>query len=162
MSRPDEKEKFDAEFMLAITATSSATVGQIFPTSIPRWFFTHMIGALMVSFRRAFVRREVWLRFTAIRCAIYVAFISRRENYPAECGYLSRGFTWLHLRLFPGTVYNCYYSSWWEFIPVSVTPTGLVLLLHHTARTDHFCTRFFSLRDGKRKTLRNIIKEKSL
>ena len=74
-----KKEGYDAEFSCAITA-ASATVGPIFPPSIPMVIYAMLSGA---SIGKLFMGGMVPGVLLAILLMIYVAFISHKRNYPA-------------------------------------------------------------------------------
>ena len=74
-----KKEGYDAEFSCAITA-ASATVGPIFPPSIPMIIYAMLSGA---SIGKLFMGGMVPGVLLALLLAIYVGFISYKRNYPA-------------------------------------------------------------------------------
>lgn len=74
-----KKEGYDAEFSCAITA-ASATIGPIFPPSIPMVIYAMLSGA---SIGKLFMGGMVPGVLLAILLMIYVAFISHKRNYPA-------------------------------------------------------------------------------
>ncbi|MBR2275481.1 MAG: TRAP transporter large permease [Lachnospiraceae bacterium] len=74
-----KKEGYDAEFSCAITA-ASATVGPIFPPSIPMIIYAMLSGA---SIGKLFMGGMVPGVLLSILLAIYVGFISYKRNYPA-------------------------------------------------------------------------------
>ena len=71
-----KKEGYDAEFSCAITA-ASATVGPIFPPSIPMVIYAMLSGA---SIGKLFMGGMVPGVLLAILLMIYVAFISHKRN----------------------------------------------------------------------------------
>ena len=74
-----KKEGYDAEFSCAITA-ASATVGPIFPPSIPMIIYAMLSGA---SIGKLFMGGMVPGVLLALLLGIYVGFISYKRNYPA-------------------------------------------------------------------------------
>ena len=89
-----KKEGYDAEFSCAITA-ASATVGPIFPPSIPMVIYAMLSGA---SIGKLFMVPGVLL---AILLMIYVAFISHKRNYPAGVVMSKREFLKATLQALP-------------------------------------------------------------
>ena len=73
-----KKEGYDAEFSCAITA-ASATVGPIFPPSIPMVIYAMLSGA---SIGKLFMGGMVPGILLSFLLAIYVAFISIKRKYP--------------------------------------------------------------------------------
>jgi tripartite ATP-independent transporter DctM subunit len=73
-----KKEGYDSEFSCAITA-ASATVGPIFPPSIPMVIYGMLSGA---SVGKLFMGGMVPGILLAVLLAIYVYFISKKRNYP--------------------------------------------------------------------------------
>lgn len=74
-----KKEGYDAEFSCAITA-ASATIGPIFPPSIPMVIYGMLSGA---SVGKLFMGGMVPGVLLAILLMIYVFFISHKRNYPS-------------------------------------------------------------------------------
>lgn len=74
-----KKEGYDPEFSCAITA-ASATVGPIFPPSIPMVIYAMLSGA---SVGKLFMGGMVPGVLLAILLMIYVGFVSHKRNYPA-------------------------------------------------------------------------------
>ena len=74
-----KKEGYDPEFSCAITA-SSATIGPIFPPSIPMVIYAMLSGA---SVGKLFMGGMVPGVLLAVLLMIYVAYISHKRNYPA-------------------------------------------------------------------------------
>lgn len=74
-----KKEGYDAEFSCAITA-ASATVGPIFPPSIPMVIYAMLSGA---SVGKLFAGGMVPGVLLALLLMVYVFFISKKRNYPA-------------------------------------------------------------------------------
>ncbi len=74
-----KKEGYDAEFSSAITA-ASATIGPIFPPSIPMIIYAMLSGA---SIGKLFMGGMVPGVLLAVVLAIYVYIISAKRNYPA-------------------------------------------------------------------------------
>ncbi len=74
-----KKEGYDPEFSCAITA-ASATVGPIFPPSIPMIIYAMLSGA---SIGKLFMGGMVPGVLLAVALAIYVGVISYKRNYPA-------------------------------------------------------------------------------
>lgn len=73
-----KKEGYDPEFSCAITA-ASATIGPIFPPSIPMVIYAMLSGA---SIGKLFMGGMIPGIFLAILLMIYVAFISHKRKYP--------------------------------------------------------------------------------
>lgn len=74
-----KKEGYDAEFSAAITA-ASATVGPIFPPSIPMIIYAMLSGA---SVGKLFMGGVVPGVLLALFLAIYVGIVSYKRNYPS-------------------------------------------------------------------------------
>ncbi len=128
-----KKEGYDAEFSCAITA-ASATVGPIFPPSIPMVIYAMLSGA---SIGKLFMGGMVPGVLLAILLMIYVAFISHKRNYPAGVVMSKREFLKSYIAGSSGTVYSCY-SSWWNLFRYLYSYRGWCCCF--CIRTDHFCT----------------------
>lgn len=74
-----KKEGYDAEFSCAITA-ASATVGPIFPPSIPMVIYGMLSGA---SVGKLFMGGMVPGVLLALMLMVYCFFISKKRNYPS-------------------------------------------------------------------------------
>lgn len=74
-----KKEGYDAEFSCAITA-ASATIGPIFPPSIPMVIYGMLSGA---SVGKLFMGGMIPGVLLAIVLMVYVFFISHKRNYPS-------------------------------------------------------------------------------
>ena len=74
-----KKEGYDPEFSCAITA-ASATVGPIFPPSIPMVIYAMLSGA---SVGKLFMGGMVPGVLLAVLLGIYVFILSKKRNYPA-------------------------------------------------------------------------------
>lgn len=74
-----KKEGYDAEFSCAITA-ASATIGPIFPPSIPMVIYGMLSGA---SVGKLFMGGMVPGVLLALLLMVYVFFISHKRNYPS-------------------------------------------------------------------------------
>ena len=74
-----KKEGYDAEFSCAITA-ASATIGPIFPPSIPMVIYGMLSGA---SVGKLFMGGMIPGVLLAIMLMVYVFFISHKRNYPS-------------------------------------------------------------------------------
>ncbi len=74
-----KKEGYDAEFSCALTATT-ATVGPIFPPSIPMVIYAMLSGA---SVGKLFMGGMVPAILISVVLALYVIVISRQRDYPA-------------------------------------------------------------------------------
>ena len=74
-----KKEGYDSEFSCAITA-ASATIGPIFPPSIPMIIYAMLSGA---SVGKLFMGGMIPGILLAVFLMIYVGFISHKRNYPA-------------------------------------------------------------------------------
>ena len=92
-----KKEGYDAEFSCAITA-ASATVGPIFPPSIPMVIYAMLSGA---SVGKLFAGGMVPGVLLAITLMIYCLFISYKRNYPAGVKMTLRQFGKATLIAFP-------------------------------------------------------------
>ena len=74
-----KKEGYDAEFSCAITA-ASATIGPIFPPSIPMVIYAMLSGA---SVGKLFAGGMVPGILLAVLLSVYCYFLSKKRNYPA-------------------------------------------------------------------------------
>lgn len=74
-----KKEGYDAEFSCAITA-ASATIGPIFPPSIPMVIYAMLSGA---SIGKLFMGGMIPGILLAVVLMVYVGVISHKRNYPA-------------------------------------------------------------------------------
>lgn len=74
-----KSEGYDPEFSCAITA-ASATIGPIFPPSIPMIIYAMLSGA---SIGKLFMGGVIPGVLLALVLAVYVGFISYKRNYPA-------------------------------------------------------------------------------
>lgn len=74
-----KKEGYDPEFSCAITA-ASATIGPIFPPSIPMVIYGMLSGA---SVGKLFIGGMIPGILLAVLLMIYCFFLSRKRNYPA-------------------------------------------------------------------------------
>lgn len=90
-------EGYDAPFSCAITA-ASATIGPIFPPSIPMVIYAMLSGA---SVGKLFMGGMVPGVLLAILLMIYVFFISKKRNYPAGVRMSLREFGKATLVAFP-------------------------------------------------------------
>lgn len=92
-----KKEGYDAEFSSAITA-ASATVGPIFPPSIPMIIYAMLSGA---SIGKLFMGGMVPGVLLALLLGIYVGIISYKRNYPAGVKMTRREFGIATLKALP-------------------------------------------------------------
>ncbi len=91
------KYGYDDGFSCAITA-ASATIGPIFPPSIPMVFYAMLSGA---SIGALFLGGMIPGILLGICLMLYIAFIAKRRNYPKGERYSFRDFLRLTLRAFP-------------------------------------------------------------
>ena len=82
------KHGYDDGFSCAITA-ASATIGPIFPPSIPMIFYSMLSGA---SIGKLFMGGMVPGVLIAIALMIYIAYIAKKRNYPRGERYTLRQF----------------------------------------------------------------------
>jgi len=82
------KHGYDDGFSCAITA-ASATIGPIFPPSIPMIFYSMLSGA---SIGKLFMGGMVPGVLIAIALMIYIAYIAKKRNYPRGEKYTLRQF----------------------------------------------------------------------
>lgn len=92
-----KKEGYDTEFSCAITA-ASATIGPIFPPSIPFIIFGMLSGA---SVGKLFMGGMVPGVLLAVILMVYVAFISHKRNYPAGVKMTGREFAAATIKALP-------------------------------------------------------------
>ncbi|HDK25559.1 MAG TPA: TRAP transporter large permease, partial [Candidatus Atribacteria bacterium] len=91
------KQHYDDGFSCAITA-ASATIGPIFPPSIPMVFYAMFSGA---SIGRLFLGGMVPGILIGIALMIYIAYISKKRNYPTGERYPFRELIKITLKAFP-------------------------------------------------------------
>lgn len=92
-----KKYGYDAEFSCAITA-ASATIGPIFPPSIPMVFYAMLSGT---SIGALFLGGMVPGVLLGLFLMLYVAYISRRRNYPRGTVYPLKAFIKQMIRALP-------------------------------------------------------------
>ena len=92
-----KKEGYDAEFSSAITA-ASATIGPIFPPSIPMIIYAMLSGA---SVGKLFMGGMVPGVLLAAVLMVYVGFISYKRNYPAGVVMSKRQFASATIKALP-------------------------------------------------------------
>ena len=92
-----KKEGYDAEFSCALTA-ASATIGPIFPPSIPFIIYGMLSGASVGKLFMGGMTPGVLL---AVLLMIYVAFVSKRRNYPSGIKMTLRQFARATLKALP-------------------------------------------------------------
>ncbi len=93
-----EKRGYDGGFSCAITA-ASATIGPVFPPSIPMIFYATLSGT---SVGALFMGGMVPGVLLAVALMAYVAFISKKRNYPMEeVRYTFKQWMALTFRAFP-------------------------------------------------------------
>ncbi len=92
-----KKEGYDAEFSCALTA-ASATVGPIFPPSIPMVIYAMLSGA---SIGKLFMGGMIPGILLSLMLAIYVAFVSIKRKYPRGEQMAIRTFARVTLNAFP-------------------------------------------------------------
>ena len=91
------KHGYDDGFACGITA-ASATIGPVFPPSIPMIFYAVLSGA---SVGALFMGGMVPGVLLAAALMVYVAFIAKRRNYPKGERYALRAFTIMTLKSLP-------------------------------------------------------------
>ncbi len=88
---------YDRGFSSAITA-ASATIGPIFPPSIPMIFYSMLSGA---SIGALFIGGMIPGILIGIALMLYIAFIARRRNYPVGGKVVMREFAAITLKAAP-------------------------------------------------------------
>lgn len=101
-----KKDGYDSDFSAAITAATS-TVGPIFPPSIPMVIYAMMAQA---SVGKLFLGGMVPAMLICAAFAIYVAYISRKRNYPRGIHFSRKEF-WRYA---------------WKSLPALMTPVILL------------------------------------
>jgi len=91
------KQNYDDGFSCAITA-ASATIGPIFPPSIPMVFYAMFSGA---SIGKLFLGGMAPGILIGIALMIYIAYISKKRNYPKGESYNFKEFIKITIRAFP-------------------------------------------------------------
>ncbi len=91
------KQNYDDGFSCAITA-ASATIGPIFPPSIPMVIYSMFSGA---SIGKLFLGGMIPGILIAIALMIYVAYISKKRNYPTGGSYHFRELIKIIIHTFP-------------------------------------------------------------
>lgn len=91
------KHGYDDGFSCAITA-ASATIGPIFPPSIPMIFYSMLSGA---SIGKLFMGGMLPGVLIAIALMLYIAYIAKRRNYPRGEKYTLREFLMNTLKALP-------------------------------------------------------------
>lgn len=91
------KDGYDMPFSAAITA-ATATVGPIFPPSIPMVIFAMMA---QVSVGKLFLGGMIPAVLICVLLGIYVGFVSRKRDYPAGVKFSAREFCIYTLRAIP-------------------------------------------------------------
>jgi tripartite ATP-independent transporter DctM subunit len=92
-----KKDGYDKPFSCAITA-ASATIGPIFPPSIPFVIYAMLSGA---SVGKLFLGGMIPGIVIAIALMIYISFISKKRNYPRGSTYGFKEFISFSLKAFP-------------------------------------------------------------
>lgn len=92
-----ERDGYDKGFSAAITA-ASATVGPIFPPSIPMVIYAMIAG---VSVGKLFMGGMIPAFLICLALGIYVYFISKKRNYPAGIKFTFRQFVNYTLKALP-------------------------------------------------------------
>jgi len=91
------KQNYDDGFSCAVTA-ASATIGPIFPPSIPLVIYSMFSGA---SIGKLFLGGMIPGILIAIALMVYVAYISKKRNYPKGEGYHFRELIKIIIITFP-------------------------------------------------------------
>lgn len=91
------KQNYDDGFSCAITA-ASATIGPIFPPSIPMIFYAMFSGA---SIGKLFLGGMIPGILIALALMVYIAYIAKKRNYPKGEIYPIGEFIKITLRAFP-------------------------------------------------------------
>jgi tripartite ATP-independent transporter DctM subunit len=91
------KDGYDDGFSCAVTA-ASATIGPVFPPSIPMIYYAMYSGA---SIGALFLGGMIPGIFLGVALMIYIAFISKRRNYPRGVRYALREFLMFSLKAIP-------------------------------------------------------------
>jgi len=91
------KQHYDDGFSCAITA-ASATIGPIFPPSIPMIFYAMFSGA---SIGKLFLGGMTPGILMGIALMIYIAYISKKRNYPKGKSYPFREIIKITIKAFP-------------------------------------------------------------
>jgi len=91
------KQDYDDGFSCAITA-ASATIGPIFPPSIPMVFYAMFSGA---SIGKLFLGGMAPGILIGIALMIYIAYVSKKRNYPKGESYPFRELIKITIRAFP-------------------------------------------------------------
>lgn len=92
-----KKDGYDDEFSCAITA-ATATVGPVFPPSINLVVFAMISGASVGSLLLAGIVPALMMTGSLM---LYVAYISKKRNYPAGEKYAPKAFLKMTIKAFP-------------------------------------------------------------
>ena len=92
-----KKDGYDDEFSCAITA-ATATVGPVFPPSINLVVFAMISGASVGSLLLAGIVPALMMTGSLM---LYVAYISKKRNYPAGEKYAPKAFLRMTMKAFP-------------------------------------------------------------
>ena len=92
-----KKDGYDKPFSCALTA-ASATIGPIFPPSIPFVIYAMLSGA---SVGQLFMGGMIPGLIIAVVLVIYIAFISKKRNYPPGSVYSFKEFFSFTVKAFP-------------------------------------------------------------
>jgi tripartite ATP-independent transporter DctM subunit len=91
------KEGYEDGFSCGVTA-ASATIGPVFPPSIPMVFYSMLSGA---SIGNLFLGGMIPGVLIAVALMVYIAIVAKRRNYPRGIRYTLRNFIIFTINAFP-------------------------------------------------------------
>jgi tripartite ATP-independent transporter DctM subunit len=91
------KEGYDDGFSCGVTA-ASATIGPVFPPSIPMVFYSMLSGA---SIGNLFLGGMIPGILIAVALMVYIAIVAKKRNYPRGIRYTLRNFIIFTIKAFP-------------------------------------------------------------